>query len=389
MYENYFIEINPPTIILNENTNTIIVYNNSNNNNINLQILENISDGTTKNTTNTNERVYNINLENYENKEYIIDNISVRYYTEIDGEIVYGDFISFDTFPTLNYLTVPIIKCDYYNNFCNITHPIEEVSISYYYCPIDNEDEEYEFKEYVTDFPLPISQVCIKAKATYKSFYSDITIAYFYATVDNGVHLEYEPNIKLIGSEDIKRLDSFISCYVDIINNLNYNKAKVLNSISYILNKKDEQEGDEIPFNTLKEKTSGDNIIIYTDECYTGNISINTDNAFNILNNYKLPFYEKGKWNLNYFRNKITTDVTEEELEEYTTFPYYDIKNREINNNGISLDKLKATYAIENNKYKSSDLRSLIFGKYFVARFIFKNKNKIKFDNILFNINLY
>ena len=74
---------------------------------------------------------------------------------------------------------------------------------------------------------------------------------------------------------------------------------------------------------------------------------INVDNLPNQHNNYKYPWYDKGCWNLNYFRNYI--------------------------------------------ERKESDNQSLIYGKYIVASFIFNNdtQKRIKLENVTFNLSKY
>ena len=89
--------------------------------------------------------------------------------------------------------------------------------------------------------------------------------------------------------------------------------------------------------------------VIYTDETCTGELNINCDDGHNELNNYKYPYWDKGKWNFNYFRNTVAT-IT---------------------------------------KPTDSDNQSVIYGKYFVIRFIFNNNRRFKLESVESKINIY
>ena len=99
-------------------------------------------------------------------------------------------------------------------------------------------------------------------------------------------------------------------------------------------------------------------------------------------NAYKYPYFNKGVWNLSYFRNAIITPVTDAELNALVAKYGQDTVN-----------KLKKAYkAIDRNGvpvYRSSDMRSLIYGKYIAVRFIFKTDKRVKFDNLEFNLQKY
>ena len=108
----------------------------------------------------------------------------------------------------------------------------------------------------------------------------------------------------------------------------------------------------------MNRRFSGDSIKIYSDENNTGDLDINTDNNTNEHNNYKYPYWDKGRWNLNYFRNKI--------------------EDRNIDD------------ANKNDAHQTRpDNLNVIYGKYFVVRFIFDNDKKIKLETINFNANPY
>lgn len=138
--------------------------------------------------------------------------------------------------------------------------------------------------------------------------------------------------------------------YVDILCNEAYNVIKVLDTISYILS--EELGYSEGNYNQAEQVInrlySGDFAILYSDSCGTNLLPINVDNSPNSFNAYKYPYYNKGIWNFNYFRNNISGG-------------------------------------------KTSDKQSLIYGKYFVCRLVFANTtNKhIKLEDFTFHINKY
>lgn len=163
-----------------------------------------------------------------------------------------------------------------------------------------------------------------------------------------------------------------VSC-IDVICNINYEQVKCINYINWICSKvlnlgtKNTPEyinADNINFaeeniGEDNERYPGNFLRIYSDTCHTDIIDIN-----NIQNNehyykdakertglnpnsYKYVRYNKGIWAYDYFR---------------------DIKN-------------------SNSSTKSDDM-SLIYGKYFVVRFVFYNKN-YKFENVKINMNNY
>ena len=156
--------------------------------------------------------------------------------------------------------------------------------------------------------------------------------------------------------------------YVDILFNEGYDAIKALNNLDYILN----EIHNKLVFNIASEEElyrrfSGDSLIIYTDETNSGELDIHvpvgstndkTDNSINAIElndniSYKYPAFNKGKWSLNYFRNRVTEPVTQSEVTGF------------------------------------SDNRSLIYGKYFVLRFIFNNDRKIKLDSVNINVQVY
>lgn len=145
---------------------------------------------------------------------------------------------------------------------------------------------------------------------------------------------------------------------IDIIFNEGFEVPKVLNSINYVLSKFNHNDAVYLP-QILREYDDrlfpGDYIKIYTDEVITDVINVkDTKENVNDYETYTKPKWEKGKWNLNYFRDIHHV-------------------NEEIG--------------------YTSDQESLVFGKYFVVRFIFENDvnnpTRFKLDNVNVNFELY
>lgn len=143
-------------------------------------------------------------------------------------------------------------------------------------------------------------------------------------------------------------MDNSNYSYVDIIFNDAYETSKALVSIDYVLSELVDYISEYMQAEgTSNNKYSGFQLQIYTDCTKTAVMDINTGNVGNKFNNYKYPYFDKGKWNFNYFRN----------------------------------------YS-ESNK---SDSKSRIYGKYIVARFIFNTESNARFklENINFNVSKY
>ena len=153
---------------------------------------------------------------------------------------------------------------------------------------------------------------------------------------------------------------------IDIILNVQYEKVKVLNWINWICSEIEDYytNGDINLAEETRKKYSGFQIRLYSDETYTPLLPLtNSENEPLIANNSPLmqginrysneaftyPRYNCGVWSMNYFRDVMNI------------------------NNSFPID---------------SDNKSLLYGKYFVVRFLFKDKN-FKFENIKFNMNDY
>ena len=127
---------------------------------------------------------------------------------------------------------------------------------------------------------------------------------------------------------------------VDVVfTGVNYNKIKVLDFITYILNK---EPGDV--FDTLR-------IDIFTNCCYSGPIDIREDRKK--VSEYKKPYYDFERWNFNYFRNVIN----------------------KIENGDIVVRPTGFVNEYEEKVQRGYD-NALITGKYVIVRFIFRNLTK-------------
>lgn len=209
---------------------------------------------------------------------------------------------------------------------------------------------------------------------------------------------------------------------VDIIFNMAYEVTKSLEFITYILSKENEHKpeddenydwfGEIVSDNTLEaklfdnDKYSGNELRIYTDSCDSGilDIDINSldtqnrgenlnkeyevvkENELHLSNAYKYPYYDKGLWNLNYFRNLINNYNRNPELIDKAKEIILRRSGKALETLGQDeLDKLEEMA----KNYVYSDQLSLIYGKYIVLRFTFFNDIPIKFENVGIKLNRY
>ena len=130
----------------------------------------------------------------------------------------------------------------------------------------------------------------------------------------------------------------------------------------------------------LNRRFSGNNIILYSDETYSGAININDNGNTNKINAYKVPSFQKGYREFNYFRNDTS------KLLENGSF-----KALVFNSNKNDYELKEITDENIKNNYDKihSDSKSLIYGRYIVARFIFNNDKRIKFEGVTFITNNY
>lgn len=197
---------------------------------------------------------------------------------------------------------------------------------------------------------------------------------------------------------------SNICSYLDVIYNNDYNNSKSLESINYILNYFDNRYSLDakniynVAEDGLRRRYAGYYLDVYTDETQAINLVLsngfndtdeNNKDAFNHYDDYKYAKFDKGSWNFNYFRNGFNGDNSElskDELKRACNYIYYNPSTKQNEVHAITEEDLK------NSPLYKSDNRSLIYGKYIVARFIFNNDDaahRFKLENITFNIQPY
>lgn len=197
---------------------------------------------------------------------------------------------------------------------------------------------------------------------------------------------------------------SNICSYLDVIYNNDYNNSKSLDSINYILNYFDDRYSLDakniynVAEDGLRRRYAGYYLDVYTDETQAINLKLsngsndtdeNNKDSYNQYDDYKYAKFDKGSWNFNYFRNGFNggnNELSKDELTRACHYIYYNPSTKQNEVHTITEEDLK-----KSPLYKS-DNRSLIYGKYIVARFIFNNDDaahRFKLENITFNINAY
>jgi hypothetical protein len=197
---------------------------------------------------------------------------------------------------------------------------------------------------------------------------------------------------------------SNIYSYLDVIYNNDYNNSKSLESINYILNYFDNRYSLDakniynVAEDGLRRRYAGYYLDVYTDETQAINLKLsdgsndtdeNNKDAFNHYDDYKFAKFDKGSWNFNYFRNGFNgsnNELSKDELARACNYIYYNPSTKQNEVHTITEEDLK-----KSPLYKS-DNRSLIYGKYIVARFIFNNDDathRFKLENITFNTQQY
>lgn len=155
----------------------------------------------------------------------------------------------------------------------------------------------------------------------------------------NTVYNEYEDNVlnEFINNETINdKLCSYIDIY---FNPTNINDIKILDFITYILNKEKDDYFDVL------------GCYIYTNCCYSDYCNLIEER--NNVAEYKKPVYEFGRWNYNWFYNKLKS-YKEQEIFGRITGKY----NTNLEYNKTAVDA------------------KLMVGKYAIIRFVFRNTNK-------------
>lgn len=198
-------------------------------------------------------------------------------------------------------------------------------------------------------------------------------------------------NVTVKKEDDTEETRTIHPAIFDVIVNENYNIPKCINSISYILNKVYSYFSNQItrmaePLmgnGTYGDVThySGDIIRIYSDSNDTGNLDISTPDKVNQDGNYTTPYYDKGVWNFNYIRNYISKDLKLKEILDRFNID-------EAAYNKLDDNKKAKIIGMVNN---AGDERNLVYGRYFVIRFIFTNVDNIpfRFEDLEVNYSKY
>lgn len=192
----------------------------------------------------------------------------------------------------------------------------------------------------------------------------------------------------------LNEVNSANAC-VDIICNTEYELIKVLNYISWICS--EIQQYGEFNNNVSEEIIDrhypGHKIRIYTDSTETslfelldsnGNPKIANENTQYFDNEHQransrawqYPQYNCGVWSMNYFRDvKNIEDI----------FNYKNPDNKIIGETG---HETTVDITPKITRLNLTQESSLLYGKYFVVRFIFNNKN-FKLENVILRMNDY
>lgn len=174
--------------------------------------------------------------------------------------------------------------------------------------------------------------------------------------------------------------DQTNKAYIDVICNINPEQAKSLESIHYVLNSFAAKFNNMNPAEQLlNRRFSGNSIILYSDETYTGAININDEGKTNQFDAYKLPTFQKGHWEFNYFRNDVNKVLENGSFVAIVYNPKTNAYERKL----ITDENIKDEYN------KLDDSKSLIYGRYIIARFIFNNDKRVKLEGVTFITNTY
>lgn len=207
----------------------------------------------------------------------------------------------------------------------------------------------------------------------------------------------YKPS--LISIDDIPTPNGLNAAYacIDVITNIEYEKIKNLNYVNWICSEI-LSYGDNLNFvaeEELNRLYPGDKIRIYSDSTSTllfnltddnGNAKLSNEqrnineygNPFPTEKSWQYPVYNCGVFSMNYFRNIIKNGNLYVE-ENPDLFKYKEA----IGNNSEIVDLTE--YPQRQNLTQEN---SLVYGKYFVIRLIFNNRN-FKIENVTFRMNDY
>uniref|UniRef100_A0AAU8MJJ2 Stabilization protein n=1 Tax=Geladintestivirus 1 TaxID=3233133 RepID=A0AAU8MJJ2_9CAUD len=181
---------------------------------------------------------------------------------------------------------------------------------------------------------------------------------------------------------------------VDVIFNDGYEVVKTLNSLQWIghkiINKFAKFNNDDLLTHFMAEDVSRnkefvDGILIYSDSCSSGYLYFNYSNE-TLLENGN-PVDNNGIWSFNQFRNQLSKTnifyLYDEDLAKKLKNKYPESVISKDNSGYLIKDGTR----IINKKYTTpSDQKSLIYGKYFVVRFLIREDIDFILENTIFNI---
>lgn len=223
--------------------------------------------------------------------------------------------------------------------------------------------------------------------------------------VDNYIAYQncYTPS--LISISDMNEptgINSALAC-IDVITNVEYEKIKVLNFINWICSEIEEYGGslNYTAEEQLNRLYPGDKLRIYTDSTSTDlfeltdangeaklsneqrNINVNGD-IQPVKESWQYPQYNCGVFSMNYFRDIIKNGnvytANNPDLFKYKT-------SQNGMTGGVSANRL-VNLNERSQRLNLTQENALIYGKYFVMRLIFNNRN-FKVENVIFNMNNY
>ena len=192
---------------------------------------------------------------------------------------------------------------------------------------------------------------------------------------------------------------------VDIIVNTQYEAIKALNYISWICSEIQRYGSFEnsVAEEVLDRKYPGTRLRIYSDATKTslfelldfyGNPKIANENR-NIdvsgnpspnSRNWQYPQYNCGIWSMNYFRDIENCAGTNQQCPDI--FDYTASENGLIGEQGYPGTSPTTDLTPKVTREYLTQENSLLYGKYFVVRFIFNNKN-FKLENLILRMNDY
>lgn len=223
-------------------------------------------------------------------------------------------------------------------------------------------DFDYSFNSRINTYFQLNTKETEESEIVYKSYVFKINNSIGYI---NDYNILKKTSALTLNDVDNNANENIVANSIDILCNTEYEKTKTLNWINWICREIETYSEDDA-INLAEEigkKYSGHFIRVYSDETYSDLQSLTNNLDEPLMSNDVSLSVNNGKYN-----------------PALRTYPRYNCGVWSMNN----FRDIKNT----NNRELVSDNMSLIYGKYFVVRFIFKNKN-FKFENIKFNMGNY